>query len=352
MANRNSVRARGTQRGTAAAHSRPLAGHSAWAINDGKTGMEVQVVGVARALGVKFDIKRVNPHGLWRLLAPWGPLDPAEHFGKPGSLLCPPWPEIAIATGRLSIPALRAVRKASPETFTVIIQDPRTGAGSADLIAVPQHDRLTGENVIHTLTAPHGFSPDYLEKLRKKPPAGIAALPGTKVSVMLGGPNAIYDFSDAAIASLARSVRSLAGLKTSFLITASRRTPDALLEAVCAAIGDSPRIIWTGEGDNPYEQFLAQGDIFIVTADSVNMTGEACATGKPVYVFEPDGGSAKFKRFHAALRRYGATRELPETFDRLESWGYAPLDSAREIAREIERRWKAGRGPAAGQGCA
>jgi mitochondrial fission protein ELM1 len=308
-------------------------------ITDGKMGMEVQVVGVASALECAFAIKRVSPRGLWRLLAPWAPIDPAERFGKPQSQFAPPFPDIAIATGRLSIPALRAVRKASPETFTVIIQDPRTGTGSADLIAVPRHDTLAGENVIHTLTAPHTFPPERLAELRASPPKDIAALPGIKVAVVLGGPNAIYRYSDATIQKLAHSLGSLAALDTSFLVTVSRRTPEPLLRAVVDAIGDSPRIVWDGTGDNPYKQFLAQADQFVVTADSVNITGEACATGRPVYVFGPEGGSAKFSRFHDALRRYGATRMLPERFERLESWEYAPLASAHEIAREIERRW-------------
>jgi len=57
-------------------------------------------------------------------------------------------------------------------------------------------------------------------------------------------------------------------------------------------------------------------------------------------VFEPTGGSAKFTRFHESLRRYGATRILPECFSQLETWTYAPLDSASQIAAEIERRWR------------
>ena len=85
---------------------------------------------------------------------------------------------------------------------------------------------------------------------------------------------------------------------------------------------------------------LAAADLLIVTADSVNMTGEACSTGRPVYVFEPSGGSAKFRRFHDGLRRYGATRTLPGTVGRVESWSYRPLDSAAIIAEEIERRWQ------------
>ena len=67
------------------------------------------------------------------------------------------------------------------------------------------------------------------------------------------------------------------------------------------------------------------------------MTGEACASGKPVLVFTPSGGSAKFDRFHETLRSYGATRPLPEQLDEIPSWVYKPLDSAAVIAREIER---------------
>jgi mitochondrial fission protein ELM1 len=69
------------------------------------------------------------------------------------------------------------------------------------------------------------------------------------------------------------------------------------------------------------------------------MCGEPCATGRPVYVFEAEGGSAKFTRFHEALRRHGATRPLPERFERLEPWTYEPLNSSETIAREIAARW-------------
>jgi len=78
-----------------------------------------------------------------------------------------------------------------------------------------------------------------------------------------------------------------------------------------------------------------------VTADSVNMTGEACATGQPVYVFMPEGGRAKFHAFHAALRDAGATRTLPEHPEALESWRYTPIDAARQIAGEIAARAQA-----------
>lgn len=320
--------------------TRPLAGRSAWLVTDGKPGMEVQCLGVAKALGVDFTAKLVAPGWPWRILAPWGPTDPKDRFGAAHGQFSPPWPVVTLATGRQSIPYVRAVRRAAGSgTFTVVIQNPRTGPGTADLICVPEHDRLRGPNVITTLTAPHTFSPEQLSALRETPTAELQRLPRPRVAVILGGPNAVYKFTPQAIGRLAGSIASLAALGASFLITPSRRTPEAVMQAVAGATSGAERIIWDGTGENPYAGYLALADQLIVTADSVNMTGEACATGRPVHVFEPDGGSAKFGRFHDALRRYGATRPLQERFARLENWRYAPLDSAATIAREIERRW-------------
>ena len=77
---------------------RPLVGRKAWLITDGKAGMDVQVRGVADALGLDYEMKRVAPAGFWSLLAPWGPVAPAERFGAPGTPFAPPWPAVAIAT--------------------------------------------------------------------------------------------------------------------------------------------------------------------------------------------------------------------------------------------------------------
>ena len=38
---------------------------------------------------------------------------------------------------------------------------------------------------------------------------------------------------------------------------------------------------------NPYFGFLALADCFIVTAESISMLTESCATGKPVYLYDP-----------------------------------------------------------------
>lgn len=321
--------------------TRCLAGRSAWLLTDDKAGMQVQAKGVADALGLDWTLKPVAPRGLWSFAAPWGPPDPRDRFGKDDSAFAPPWPDVAIATGRLSIPYIRRLhRLAGRKTFTVVLQDPKTGEGTADLIWVPEHDRRRGRNVITTLTAPHSFTPERLAALRATTPVWLAGLPSPRVAVILGGKNAVYRFTEADDDRLAASLRSIAGLGASFLVTPSRRTHQRLLRAVLRATEGSRRIVWDGETTNPYPEFLAHADCFVVTGDSVNMTGEPLATGKPVWVFEPSGGSAKFRRFHEALRRYGATRTLPDIVTSLEAWAYPPLDSAAQIARDIEVRWQ------------
>jgi mitochondrial fission protein ELM1 len=139
---------------------------------------------------------------------------------------------------------------------------------------------------------------------------------------------------------LAALVRSLADLGAGLMITTSRRTPAELIAAIETAVQGTGAIVWKGEGPNPYPQFLAQADAFLVTADSVNMAGEAAATGKPIYIFEPPGGAEKFTAFHKRLRDQGVTRAAPDRFETLGTWSYEPLYAADIVAAEIERRWQ------------
>lgn len=319
--------------GSAPAPVRPLAGRNAWLVTDGKAGHEAQAEGVAVALGVDYEWRRVVPRGMAKVLAPWGP---APHDFSPA----PPWPAIVIGIGRTAIPALRAVRKrAGAATFAVALQDPRTGAGVADLVWVPEHDRLRGINVVTTLTPPNRFTAELLGRLRAEPDAAIDALPGPRVMLAVGGTSKVWRFTREDGARLAASIANLGAAGASFMTTPSRRTPAEVAVAIAAAVEPYPHVIWRGEGDNPYARFLAKADAIVVTADSVSMTGEACATGRPVYVFRPSGGSGKFDTFHAALQHCGATRPLqPAT--RLDlGWQPPAISAAAIIAREIEARW-------------
>lgn len=317
-----------------------LDGAQGWLISDGRAGNIAQLRGVAVALGLETREIVVEPTGLFKLLAPYGPVAPAVRFGHPGSDFAPPWPAIALATGRASIPYVRALKRhAGRETFTVVLQDPRSADSTADMIWVPAHDKRRGPNVFTTLTSPHVYAPERIAERRSQLPADILALPFPRVLVSLGGRNKVYRYTEADNARLAAGLRSLADLGVSFMMTASRRSHPELIAAAKAATETSPRIFWEGDGPNPYPDFLAAADVLFVTGDSVNMCGEAAATGRPVIVFHPSGGSDKFDRFHQGLENRGAVRAMPDRFESIPDWSYEPIYSARRIGDEIARRY-------------
>jgi mitochondrial fission protein ELM1 len=285
-------------------------------------------------------VKAINGSSLYNVLAPWGPVPFTEHFGESGSRFAPPWPTFAFATGRTTIPYIRALhRRAGLATYTVILMDPHTGPNSADLIWVPEHDRRWGANVLRTLAAPHRFPAARLETLRATMPAVIAALPRPRVACFIGGPNGDYRYTDASERRLIQSIKGFLAQGAGLMITSSRRTPKRLIERIRQSVGGKA-LFWDATNANLYPDFLAHADAFIISADSVSMTCEAAATGRPIYVFSPSRGSAKFKRFHAGLASYGATRPLPPPGQPLATWEYVPLHSAEIIAAEIARRWR------------
>src|SRR5690606_22887266 len=107
----------------------PLAavgGCTGWIISDGKAGHEAQCRGVFDALGLIYEVKRIRPGRLQQALAPYLPVARSERFGAPGSTFAPPWPDFAIAAGRLTAPYIRALKQnARRATYTIILQDPK-----------------------------------------------------------------------------------------------------------------------------------------------------------------------------------------------------------------------------------
>jgi uncharacterized protein len=316
-------------------------GQTAWIFSDGKAGHEAQALGVVEALGLSPEIRRIDLTGIYKFIAPWGPLPTVATTNGGRLRISPPWPTFAFATGRTTIPYIRALkRRAGLETYTVILMDPRTGPSSADLIWVPAHDRRRGPNVISTLTAPHRYSAARLRALNTTAPPKIAALPRPRIACLIGGPNGDYWYSPADETRLVETLGRLAASGVGLMITTSRRTPERLAARLRGSVAAAQSFFWDGEGQNPYPDFVAHADMFVITADSVSMTCEAAATGRPIFVFSPSGGSAKFNRFHAGLASYGATRPLPPPGEPLPSWTYEPLHSADVIAAEIAKRWR------------
>lgn len=305
----------------------------AWVLTDGKAGDESQCLGVVEALGLIPQVRRVAPRAPFVWAMPYGPIDPREAASRAGSPIAPPFPALVVASGRRAVPYVRALKRASGgKTYTVILKDPRTGTGAADLIWVAEHDRLRGDNVLVTLTAPHRISPARLQAARVHPDPRLAGLAAPRVAVLMGGDSRHHRFSTSDVARLMDGLTRLAGQGASLMITASRRTPTSLSEAAAALARAQGGFFWDGTGDNPYLDMLALADFVVVTADSTNMVGEAAATGRPVLVFEPSGGHPKLSAFLAGLAQQGVVHSFAGS---LVGEAYPPLNSTPVIAAAI-----------------
>lgn len=338
---------------------------SCWLLSPPHAGMAVQCLALAEAMGIEGERRYVQPRWLWKRLplAWWGPI--GGGFGAVGAgsdRIAPPWPDLVIGCGRYAAGVAMAIRQASREqpgdagaraagqdrdetgTRVVQIQDPRVAPDHFDLVIVPEHDRLRGANVLRMQGSLHRVTERRLKVEAARFAPDVAHLPRPLAAVLIGGPNRVYRLGPAEAERIARQLVAMARREgASLAVTVSRRTgPDAA--AAFRRIveqSDVPAVLWDGTGENPYFGYLGLADYLLVTCDSVNMTCEASATGRPVYTIDlPSkrtaiGGVRKFKRFHEQMRQQNRTRPFE---GRLDPYEPNPLRETEQVAAEVRGR--------------
>ena len=276
-----------------------------WAISDGAAGNERQALALAGALDLHPRVIRIRPGHPWDWFAPR--LTFAAALGirdEAGHPVEPPWPDVAIGCGRQAALLTRCLRRWSAgRCFTVQILNPRISPAHFDVVVAPRHDQLRGDNVIETLGALNAIDDAWLAAGRARF-ARFGDLPAPRTAVLIGASHRAQALDGAyfdALLDLLAALHDSAG--GSFLVSTSRRTPADQNEQLRGACARWPGVFWAGpeDGENPYPGILAWADRIIVSADSVNMISEACATGKPVHSFATRPVTGKLGDFHRSL---------------------------------------------------
>jgi uncharacterized protein len=317
---------------------------------DDRAGNRAQCLGVADRLGLEYVTIEIR-YTLWGALPNLlrgtslrGLTSASKKALRQGQ-----WPDVVIAAGRRSAPVARWIKRKSPTTRLVQLMWPDAGIADFDCIVLPAHDREHKDTpqVLRVLGAPHRITPEVLSAAADKWRARLEYLPpAARIAVLVGGNTRSGSFRKADFHRLASLVKALAiSVHGSIMLATSRRTGNTGEKVLLQHLDTIPNHshLWAhpkGE-ENPYLGYLALADALVVTADSIAMCSEACSTHKPVYIYQPQGLSAKHARFADTLIATGYAYPLEEDFiaELRTPMKHAPLDSAATVAEHIHKHW-------------
>jgi mitochondrial fission protein ELM1 len=280
-----------------------------WVLMGQRAGDNAQLLALAEQLGWPYEVKRLAYR---RTELVTNLLFDATLLGRvraASARLEPPWPDLVLSSGRRSEPVARWIRaRAHRPPKLVHVGRPWRAPGRFDLVIVtPQYRIAPGPGVLRNPLPLHGVTAERLAGAAAAWEPRLAGLPRPRIAVLVGGNSELFTLDAPKATRLAREAGALVrGSGGSLLVTTSARTPPRAASALRDALDVPAHVFhWSpGAPDNPYWGYLALADAFVVTGDSVSMLTEACATGKPVFVFDPgrtSGGVLRDPR--AALRR-------------------------------------------------
>ncbi len=264
-----------------------------WLLTDDRPGNSTQSRGLAEALGWPFEEIPLRFGAASYLPNPivGATLSGLEQASR--AKISPPWPDLVIAAGRRTAPVARFIKDASGGR-TRIVQLGRKGANPAepfDLAVTPVYARLFPHpRRLETLTPLTRIRPEALAEAAARWRTLFDDAPSPRIALLVGGDSQRHEFDSEIAERMGREVAAFAKRAGgSVFATTSRRTPDDAARALASALDGAAHVYrWTPEAspkENPYLGYLALADAFVVTGESESMIAEACATGKPVFIY-------------------------------------------------------------------
>ena len=302
-------------------------------LTEGMHGMISQVEGLAKALDIEFTHQKVELNSFWKMIPP--NLTPIsnlvfKNFDFQDF-------DIIISCGRKSvIPSIYLKRNSKKKVFNIHIQDPKVSLSNFDFIIAPEHDSISGKNVITSKGAIHYLTLEeiknnhnYLEKKLKKNMDYLL--------LVLGGPNKYYDYDDQNLRKIFDKIKKISSsdnLQT--IVIPSMRTPKRSINLADELLGKENLVI-TNIDKKAYLSGLSLAKYIVVTCDSTSMISEAAITGKPIYIADIPAkkNDQRFKMFRELFGKLNITKNLNE---KLEILNYKSLNETVRIAKEIKKQ--------------
>lgn len=278
-----------------------------WLLLAEKAGDNAQVEALASALPWPAEVRRIEIRSRWRVAKPrvrptldYVDLDASDP-------LEPPWPDLLITMGRrTSSVALWIQKRSGGRTKIVLIGKPSGAAdrmallvGSAELLLPPLPQVMKIRLPLLRVDA------ERVAKAAERWRPRFEALPRPLIAFLIGGPTRPYVYDETVtrrLLALAQQLRDQGG--TPYLTT-SRRTPDALADALERGLPEGAILHrWRADApaeENPFLALLGLSDGCVVTADSASMVVEVASLGRRLAIL--DLPVAGWGRLELARRR-------------------------------------------------
>jgi mitochondrial fission protein ELM1 len=292
-----------------------------WAVRDGKAGHENQTRGLLQALGrlQALDIHWIDVPPLSSLL-----IDLARRRFGPGRSL--PDPVLLVGAGHGTHLSLLAARRARGGRIALLMK-PSLPCAWFDLCIVPEHDQVTGDNVLVIRGALNSVA-----AAEKDPNAGL---------ILVGGPSRHHDWDETALlAQLEEIVARDATI--GWTLTTSRRTPVSTLARLQTLRASNLQIFPFENTDRDWlPARLARASRVWVTEDSASMVYEALTAQAATGVLPvPAKGESRIARGVAALVHDGLVTPYTDwQRGRTLSPPAQPFNEAARVAAWISERW-------------
>ncbi|MCP5081839.1 MAG: nucleoside-diphosphate sugar epimerase [Alphaproteobacteria bacterium] len=273
-----------------------------WVLQTARAGDSAQARALAEELGWPFEPKTLRFNKLFNVPNRLLGTSLVSLTQEAKRTLAPPWPDLVIGVARRTVPAARWVRAQSGgRTKLVQVGRPRLDPSFFDLvISSPQYGLPSRPNVLNLPVPVHPNTPPSDTDLAHWAEQ-FSALPRPWTAIILGGAPWPFRFDGPAMRELATQVNALTGGTGTCIVCSSPRTPQGAADAIASSLsGPTFANSWSKDGPNPYHALLASADRLVICGDSASMLGEACATEKPVYIYDLPG-----RPFSGATARLG-----------------------------------------------
>ena len=301
-------------------------------LTEGMHGMISQVEGLAKALNINFTHRKVELKSFWNFIPP--SLTPKSNISFKEFEI--PDFDLIISCGRKSvIPSIYLKQNSRKQIYNIHIQDPKINFKLFDFIIAPEHDEISGSNVISTKGAIHYLNKteivsnsEYLKSLIKIDKRKI-------ISLILGGPTKYYEYSKENIEKIFNKLSNLIQKEDfQLVVIPSMRTPKNTIQFAKEFFDENHTVIEQVD-KKAYLSALALSEFIVVTCDSSSMISEAALTGKPIYVANilPKRKDKRFQKFRKIFKDLNIIKNLD---DNHKNWNYEILDETNRVAKIIK----------------